>query len=77
MLILTRRVHEGVQIGDALVRILQIKGQVTLGIEAPDDVNIVRTELLQRQTAPPTGPGPSSPPPVTPAARPKFPTLGG
>ncbi len=48
MLILTRRKEESVIIdGDIRVVVLGIKnGQVRLGFEAPDDVNIVREELL-------------------------------
>lgn len=48
MLILTRRIGEGVYVGDDVkIVILGIRGsQVRIGIEAPDDVNIVREELL-------------------------------
>ena len=47
MLVLTRAMHEGVNIGpDIRVTVIRIRGgQVTLGFEAPDDVKILRTEL--------------------------------
>ena len=50
MLILTRRVGESVVIGDDVdVTVLGVKGnQVRVGISAPDDVNIIRNELLDR-----------------------------
>ena len=47
MLVLTRGMHEGVNIGpDIRVTVIRIRGgQVTLGFEAPDEVKILRTEL--------------------------------
>ena len=47
MLVLTRGMHEGVNIGpDIRVTVIRIRGgQVTLGFEAPDKVKILRTEL--------------------------------
>ena len=50
MLILTRRVGETIRIGnDVEVTVLSVKGnQVRLGCNAPKDVNIVRTELIER-----------------------------
>jgi len=49
MLILTRRKEESVIIdGNIKVTVLGIdRGHVKLGFEAPDDVNIVREELLK------------------------------
>ena len=49
MLILTRRPGEEIQIGDNVkLTVLGMKGnQVRLGIDAPDDVEIVRCELLK------------------------------
>ena len=50
MLILTRCKEESVIInGNIKVKVLGIdpRGQVRLGFEAPDDVNIVREELLE------------------------------
>jgi carbon storage regulator len=48
MLILSRRVGESICIGDGLrVVIVKIGGeQVRVGIEAPDDVRILREELV-------------------------------
>ena len=50
MLILSRRVGEGVVIGsDITVTVLGIKGnQVRLGIRAPEDVAVNRTEIHER-----------------------------
>ena len=52
MLILTRRLGETILIGDDIeVTIVDIKGnQVRIGIQAPKDVDIVREELLERDT---------------------------
>lgn len=51
MLILTRRIGESLIIDeDILVRVIEVKGsQVRLGIEAPDDVQILREELVDRE----------------------------
>lgn len=50
MLILTRRCDESLLVGeDITVTVLGVKGnQVRIGIDAPDDVNIVRSELLEK-----------------------------
>lgn len=50
MLILTRRVGETILIGDAVaVRVLSVQGsQVRVGVEAPKDVTILRSELTDR-----------------------------
>jgi carbon storage regulator len=50
VLILTRRLGESVVIGDAIrIHILGVEGErVKLGIEAPREVTIVRSELLER-----------------------------
>lgn len=49
MLILTRRIQEALVIGDDIeVVVLDVRGsQVRLGIKAPDDVPILREELIQ------------------------------
>ena len=50
MLILTRRKEESIIIdGNIKLKILSVNGnQVRIGIEAPEDVNIVREELLEK-----------------------------
>ncbi|MAX51809.1 MAG: carbon storage regulator [Methylophaga sp.] len=54
MLILTRRIGESLIIDeDTVVTVLGTKGnQVRIGIDAPDDVNIIREELLSREKQP-------------------------
>lgn len=53
MLILTRRVSEGVMIGDDIkIKILGVKGnQVRIGVAAPEDVSVHREEIYQRVLA--------------------------
>jgi carbon storage regulator len=55
MLVLTRKNAEKLQIGqDISVTILRIKGRsVQIGIEAPQGVVVVRTELLNQATPSP------------------------
>ncbi|PLY16734.1 MAG: carbon storage regulator [Sedimenticola sp.] len=50
MLILSRGIGESIMIGDDIeIVIMDIRGtDMRIGIKAPKDVNIVRTELLQR-----------------------------
>ena len=47
MLVLSRRVRERVRLGDSIVlTIVRVSGdRVRLGIEAPDDVLVLREEL--------------------------------
>jgi carbon storage regulator CsrA len=47
MLVLTRKTQEKIQIGENItVTILRVKGQaVRVGIDAPRDVRVIRTEL--------------------------------
>jgi carbon storage regulator len=47
MLVLTRKSQEKIQIGDNItITILRVKGQaVRVGIDAPRDVRVLRTEL--------------------------------
>lgn len=51
MLILTRKVEEAVIIGGNIkVKVLGVgQGRVKLGFEAPDEVEILRQELLERK----------------------------
>jgi carbon storage regulator len=53
MLILTRRPHEAIRIGENIwVVVLGMKGnQVRVGIEAPDDVVVDREEVHLRKQA--------------------------
>lgn len=48
MLVLTRRTNERILIGDdVLITIIAIRGpKVLIGINAPSEVNIARTELI-------------------------------
>jgi len=50
MLLLTRRVGESIVIGDTVeVRVMSVQGsQVRLGIAAPREVAILRSELLSK-----------------------------
>ena len=49
MLVLARKAEESIQLGDdIIVKVISIdKGVVKLGIDAPRDVNIIRSELLE------------------------------
>lgn len=50
MLILTRKLGEGLFIGDEIrITVIEIRGkQVRLGIEAPSDIVVLREELYRR-----------------------------
>ncbi|SNB47031.1 carbon storage regulator CsrA [Geobacter sp. DSM 9736] len=50
MLILTRKLGESIAIGDRIiVRVVEVKGgQVRLGIEAPQEMRILREEIYQK-----------------------------
>jgi carbon storage regulator len=50
MLVLTRKSDEGVVIaGDIVIRVLDVQGgRVRLGIEAPDDMFVLRAEVAAR-----------------------------
>ncbi|MEA3182854.1 MAG: carbon storage regulator, partial [Gammaproteobacteria bacterium] len=50
MLVLTRRVGEGIMIGDCiLLKVLGVHGRgVRVGIQAPKSVDILREELFNR-----------------------------
>jgi carbon storage regulator len=50
MLVLGRKVNESIRIGDhILLKVIAIQeGQIKLGIEAPADVKILRTEVYEQ-----------------------------
>ena len=51
MLVLTRKAEQKIRIGkNVVITVLKIEGgQVSIGIDAPADVQIVREELLQKE----------------------------
>ena len=51
MLILTRKPNESIQIGDDVrVTVVEFRrGHIRIGVDAPDDVRILRTELIERE----------------------------
>jgi carbon storage regulator len=57
MLILTRRPGESIQVGDDIeISVLEIRGnQVRLGINAPTDVLVLRSELIDQNRKPDAG----------------------
>ena len=54
MLILSRKLEESILVdGKAKITILQIKGgKVRVGVDAPDDVRILRADLATQQFVP-------------------------
>jgi carbon storage regulator len=62
MLVLTRKRSESIQIGDdILVTVLEFRGgTVRLGIAAPKEIPVHRTELLKAISAPPSCPAPAT-----------------
>ena len=50
MLVLTRRTGEGIMIGDEIeIKILDVSGEkVRVGIDAPREINVYRTEVFER-----------------------------
>lgn len=50
MLILTRKIGEGIILGDDIrISIMEIRGkQIRIGIEAPQNVVVLREEIYQR-----------------------------
>lgn len=58
MLILTRRPGESIQVGDEIeISVLEIRGnQVRLGIKAPADVLVLRSELADPSRTPESAP---------------------
>lgn len=76
MLILTRRPGESIQVGDDIeISILEIRGnQVRLGINAPPDVLVLRSELLDTARTPTLtqDPAPDSTPDPRPSGSPRH-----
>ncbi|MDG1893521.1 MAG: carbon storage regulator [Fuerstiella sp.] len=54
MLVLTRKPAETIRIGDdVVIKVIKTaRGTVKIGIDAPDDVRVIRGELLEKPTAP-------------------------
>ena len=50
MLILTRKIGEGIILGDDIrISVLEIRGkQIRIGIEAPSDIVVLREEIYKR-----------------------------
>lgn len=63
MLILTRRPGESIQVGEDIeISILEIRGnQVRIGINAPSDVLVLRSELVEGTPGSESDRSPSSP----------------
>lgn len=55
MLVLSRRESEQIRLGDSIVlTVVKVAGdRVRLGIQAPSDVLVLRSELERRETAKP------------------------
>ncbi len=55
MLVLTRKPEQKIRIGDdVVITVLKVQGeQVSIGIEAPKDLQIIRQELLDNKTKAP------------------------
>lgn len=51
MLVLTRKLAEGIRIGDEiLVKVIRTgKGSIKIGIDAPDNLRVVRGELFDEE----------------------------
>jgi len=51
MLALTRKVGESIRIGENIyIKVVSIKGdRVKLGFSAPEEIKILRTELLEKE----------------------------
>lgn len=55
MLVLSRKLNQSIHIGDGIsIRVVRIKGNsIQLGIDAPKEIHVVRSELLQRDACQP------------------------
>lgn len=53
MLVLSRKVCQSLHIGDVIIHVVRISpSRVKLGIEAPDEVQVLRSEVLERPARP-------------------------
>lgn len=54
MLVLTRKRDEVIQIGDNIViKVLKTgKGAIKIGIDAPENIRVIRGELLEEENSP-------------------------
>lgn len=53
MLVLSRKAGESIVIGEGIeVTVLNVGNKVSIGITAPDEVRIVRSELLEEHPTP-------------------------
>ena len=61
MLVLTRKLGEQIRIGpDITVTLVAIQGnRIRIGIDAPQDVEVLRGELAEFRTQPPAKPEPT------------------
>lgn len=59
MLVLTRRINESLEIGNGVtVKVISVRGQqVRLGVIAPVDVKVLRSELKRLEGGPDAGTG--------------------
>jgi carbon storage regulator len=53
MLVLSRKIGQAIQIGDEVrITILDVRrGVVRLGVEAPREISVVRSELIEKEPA--------------------------
>jgi carbon storage regulator len=85
VLVLTRRPHQSIHIGDDIVvTVLEVKGdQIRIGINAPRDVQVHREEVLQaltqanRSAVLPAGAGAAPVPALPPRPTPPMGRPGG
>jgi carbon storage regulator len=70
MLVLTRKKHQSIMVGDNIeISILDVIGdKVRIGIQAPREVSVFRKEVFLEIQAPASEVPPASEPPMAPAA---------
>lgn len=74
MLVLTRKLNETIIIdGDICITVLGIRGnQVRIGIEAPEQIRVLREELCQETSASRTSAAAKDAAPAAPVLLPQF-----